>query len=66
MKIIFLLYNIDDTDFILHCERCGAPIKTGRFCDVCNTTMINDLKIVNDLKHEHKLDHYGLRYLNKK
>ena len=55
-----------DTNFILHCERCGVPIKTGGFCHVCNTTMINDLKIVNDLKHEHKLDHYGLRYLNKK
>lgn len=25
------------------CERCGAPIRTGRFCDKCKTSMANTL-----------------------
>lgn len=27
----------------LECEKCGAMIKTGRFCDNCKTTMTNNL-----------------------
>ena len=27
----------------LKCEKCGAMIKTGRFCDNCKTTMTNNL-----------------------
>ena len=26
------------------CENCGAPIASGRFCDKCKASMINDLK----------------------
>lgn len=26
------------------CENCGAPISTGRFCDKCKASMINDLQ----------------------
>ncbi len=25
----------DDSNLFLDCERCGKPIKSGRFCDVC-------------------------------
>ena len=25
------------------CENCGAPISSGRFCDKCKASMINDL-----------------------
>ena len=28
------------------CENCGTPISTGRFCDKCKNTMVNDLKSV--------------------
>lgn len=27
----------------LECEKCGAMIKTGRFCDNCKTAMTNNL-----------------------
>ena len=26
------------------CENCGTPITSGRFCDKCKASMINDLK----------------------
>ncbi len=26
------------------CENCGAPIATGRFCEKCKASMINDLQ----------------------
>ncbi len=26
------------------CENCGAPITSGRFCDKCKASMINDLQ----------------------
>lgn len=26
------------------CENCGAPISTGRFCEKCKASMINDLQ----------------------
>lgn len=25
------------------CEQCGAPIRTGRFCDKCKASMVNTL-----------------------
>ena len=31
-------------DIGMSCENCGAPITSGRFCDKCKATMINDLK----------------------
>lgn len=27
----------------LGCEKCGAPITSGRFCPKCKTSMVNDL-----------------------
>ncbi len=31
-------------DIGVTCENCGAPITSGRFCDKCKASMINDLK----------------------
>ena len=31
-------------DIGMTCETCGAPITSGRFCDKCKASMINDLK----------------------
>ena len=30
-------------DIGMNCENCGAPITSGRFCDKCKASMINDL-----------------------
>jgi len=34
----------DELSMVLDCERCGKPIKTGRFCDVCTADMMRQLK----------------------
>ena len=31
-------------DIGMTCETCGAPITSGRFCEKCKASMINDLK----------------------
>lgn len=33
----------DDSPIGIDCERCGATIKTGRFCEACKDAMKNDL-----------------------
>lgn len=33
----------DDSPIGLACEKCGAMIKSGRFCDKCKSTMTNEL-----------------------
>lgn len=30
----------------ISCEKCGAPIRTGRFCEKCKMSMTNDLQSV--------------------
>ena len=54
------------------CENCGAPISTGRFCEKCKTSMMNDLAsvgrkpikeeqpVVKKTTHENKM-----RFLNR-
>lgn len=32
-----------DSPIKLSCENCGAPIRTGRFCEKCKREMANDL-----------------------
>ncbi len=34
----------DELSMVLDCERCGKPIKTGRFCEACNQEMARDLR----------------------
>lgn len=34
----------DEANVILSCERCGASIKTGRFCDQCKVEMEREFK----------------------
>lgn len=34
----------DEQSMVLDCERCGKPIKTGRFCDDCSREMSKDLR----------------------
>ncbi len=31
-------------DIGMNCENCGAPITSGRFCEKCKASMINDLQ----------------------
>lgn len=50
-KIIFFLRNGrligSGTALLLECERCGKPIKTGRFCDTCRAELGATLKEAN-------------------
>lgn len=34
----------DDSPVGINCESCGTMIRTGRFCDKCKATMVNNLK----------------------
>lgn len=34
----------DDSPIGISCEKCGATIKTGRFCEKCKAQMVNNLK----------------------
>lgn len=34
----------ENINLILDCERCGAPIKTGRFCDKCKIELERELR----------------------
>lgn len=33
-----------DSQIALNCESCGAPIRSGRFCDKCKTSMTQNLQ----------------------
>lgn len=37
----------DDSNLILHCEKCGASIKTGRFCERCATDLQKELSLAS-------------------
>lgn len=32
-----------DSGITLECENCGAPIRTGRYCEKCKNTLVNSL-----------------------
>lgn len=34
----------DESNLLLECERCGVPIRTGRFCDKCTVEMKRQFK----------------------
>ncbi len=35
---------IQDDNFILECERCKKPIKTGRYCEPCSREIASEMK----------------------
>ena len=34
----------ENSNLILECEKCGAPIKTGRYCEQCRASLTNEMK----------------------
>lgn len=59
----------EGANIILECEKCGKSIKTGRFCNECQSQLHNDIsgtyvKPEKDEK-EVKKPGVGMRYLNK-
>lgn len=34
----------DTNNLLLQCEKCGSPIRTGRFCDKCTSEMEREFK----------------------
>lgn len=54
----------------IECEKCGAPIKTGRFCSLCKIDTVNTLKSAYTKKEtvhteEKDTDNAKMRFLNK-
>ena len=41
-----------DSDIMLNCESCGAPIRTGRFCEKCKNNMANSMSALYERKPE--------------
>lgn len=59
-----------DSMVTIGCESCGAPIRTGRFCDKCKSKMINELdnvykKNTVTLSPRKERDGEKMRYLDK-
>ena len=42
----------EDSKVMIECEQCGAPIRTGRFCDNCKRSMANNLSKLYPNKEE--------------
>ena len=38
----------EDSALYLNCESCGAPIRSGRFCDKCKNQSLNSLNSILD------------------
>ncbi|MBR6627481.1 MAG: flagellar protein [Lachnospiraceae bacterium] len=36
----------EDSAIFLNCEKCGAPIRSGRYCDACRVEMTNAFRSV--------------------
>lgn len=61
----------EDSAIFLSCESCGAPIRSGRFCEKCQASVTKDLKEVINAgrpvapKPAHKKDEEGpkMRFL---
>lgn len=34
----------ENANMILECEKCGVPIKTGRYCERCKADLTNEMK----------------------
>lgn len=34
----------ENSNLILECEKCGTPIKTGRYCEQCRVNLSNEMK----------------------
>lgn len=55
----------------IECENCGATIRTGRFCDKCKNTMINNINSVvkankpQESPKEDLKENPRMRYLDK-
>jgi len=42
---------VEAENFFLECEKCGVPIKTGRFCDSCIRDLDSGIKkVINEAK----------------
>jgi flagellar operon protein (TIGR03826 family) len=60
----------EDSNIVLECERCGKSIRTGRYCDECQSQVSNDIlgsAVRNAEKKSSEVKHngIGMRYLNK-
>ncbi len=52
----------ENTNLLLACERCGKPIKSGRFCDRCIVEMKRELKSAASKNKEVVVDKQGTMY----
>lgn len=62
-----------DSDIGIECEKCGANIKTGRFCDACKANTLSDLNSVRKPQNGDAIDKVpekenkgaGMHFMNK-
>lgn len=52
----------DSSPVGIECEKCGAMIRTGRFCDKCKNSMANNLRRMYEMPHT---DREGIRARDK-
>lgn len=52
----------ENTNLLLACERCGKPIKSGRFCDRCIVEMKRELKSAASKNKDVVVDKQGTMY----
>jgi uncharacterized protein len=61
------LQIVESSNLFLDCEKCGAPIHSGRYCDECITAVNHDFKVVfNEIAkkpEQHKLNFNSYKYL---
>lgn len=54
----------DDNTMVLDCRRCGAPIKTGKYCDSCSRDMALTLRSAALSANEPHINPNTPRYRN--
>ncbi|MDP4179505.1 MAG: MerR family transcriptional regulator [Bacillota bacterium] len=61
----------EEANIVLSCENCGKSIKTGRFCDICQSSLTTSLKkTATDISEtlagsSNSKKEYEMRFLNK-
>ncbi|PKM52697.1 MAG: flagellar protein [Firmicutes bacterium HGW-Firmicutes-7] len=65
------LYLAEDSGITIACEKCGARIRIGRYCNQCKTLLVKDLKqaysqppLRDHHIHKDHEDKTKMRYLN--
>lgn len=58
---------VEAENFFLDCQKCGAPIRSGRYCEACMRSLDSDIKkAINEAAaHINQKRNEKMRYLDK-